>query len=348
MHKQLGGHAGARVECGAVDGMLHQDHKRCRVTEPTQPHDKLFKGLLDQPGTAGALLRERLPAEISNLLTDDPPELLDGEFIDEALQGSQSDRLFRASLKGGGDVLLYVLIDHKSYPEPGIILQLLGYMLRIWLRYSGGKAEALRSLPPILPMVVYHGASEWKVSLSLRDTINTPEAIKHYQPDVRYTLVDLGPIPNDRLSAFPPLRAGLLALKYSHQEGDAEAVLVQAFTDARDTPSLFKMLVVYATTVYASVNPILLRRAIHKVRPEWEDEMLSIAAKEWMAEGAAKGKADGKADTLQRQLLRRFKIVSPDIEHRIRTADADQLDEWLDRFVDAKSLDDVFGTEPRH
>ena len=326
------------------------------MTEPTQPHDKLFKGLLDQPGTAGALLRERLPPEIASLLADDPPELIDGEFIDEALQGSQSDRLFRAHLKTGDEILLYVLIDHKSSPEPGIILQLLGYMLRIWVRHAGGKAEALRSLPAILPMVVYHGASEWKVSLSLRDTIKAPEAIKQHQPDVRYTMVDLGPIPTDRLSTYPPLRAGLLALKYSHQDGDAEAVLVQAFTDARDAPSLFEMLVVYATTVYASVNPVLLRRAIHRVRPEWEDEMLSIAAKEWMAEGKAVGMAEGatigeakgKADTLHRQLLRRFKTVSPDVEHRIRTADVDQLDEWLDRILDAQTLDDVFGTEPRH
>ena len=322
------------------------------MSEPTQPHDKLFKGLLDQPGTAGALLRERLPPEIACLLTDDSPELLDGEFINDALQGSQSDRLFRAMLKTGGEVLLYVLIDHKSTPEPGIILQLLGYMLRIWLRYSGGKAEALRSLPAILPMVVYHGASEWKVSLSLRDTIKAPEAIKQYQPDFHYVLVDLGPIANEQLSAYPPLRAGLLALKYSHQDGDAEAILVQAFTDARDVPSLFKMLVVYATTVYASVNPVLLRRAIHRVRPEWEEEMLSIAAKEWMAEGMvkgeAKGRAEGKADTLLRQLRRRFKTLPSGIEDRVRGADSDRLDEWLDHFVDAQTLEDVFGTEQRH
>ncbi|CAK0768172.1 hypothetical protein WCLP8_410013 [uncultured Gammaproteobacteria bacterium] len=84
-------------------------------------------------------------------------------------------------------------------------------------------------------------------------------------------------------TAGPPLRASLLALRYSHRDGDTEALLVQTFTDARDLPSLFSMLVVYATTVYAGVNPALLRRAIHKVKPEWEDEMLSIAAKEWMA-----------------------------------------------------------------
>jgi len=318
------------------------------MTEPTQPHDKLFKGLLDQPGTAGALLRERLPPEIACLLTDDPPELLDGEYVDEALQGSQSDRLYRARLKAGGDVLLYVLMDHKSVPEAAVILQLLGYLLRIWLRYAGGRAEALRSLPPILPLVVYHGASEWKVSLSLRDTINAPEVIKAVQPDFRYVLVDLGPIPNDRLSAFPPLRAGLLALKYSHREGDAETVLVQAFTDAQNLPSLFRMLVTYVTTVYGSVNSDLLRKAVRKVKPEWEDEMLSIAAKEWKAEGRVEGRTEGKADTLLRQLHRRFKILPSGVEDRVRAADSDRLDEWLDRILDAQTLADVFGPEQSH
>jgi predicted transposase YdaD len=322
------------------------------MAEPTQPHDKLFKGLLDQPGTAGALLRERLPPEIACLLTDDPPELLDGEFVDEALQGSQSDRLFRAWLKAGGEVLLYVLIDHKSSPEPGIILQLLGYMVRIWTRHAGGKAEALRSLPPILPLVVYHGASEWKISLSLRDTIKAPEAIKQTQPDLRYVLVDLGPIPNGQLSAYPPLRAGLLALKYYHDDGDTEAVLVQVFTDARDIPSLFKMLVVYATTVYSAVNPALLRRVLHKVKPEWEDEMLSIAAKEWKAEGRAEGKAEGetagKANMLLRLVRRRDKTLPAGLEDRIRAAGSDQLDEWSERFADGKSLAEIFGPDQPH
>jgi len=229
---------------------------------------------------------------------------------------------------------------------------LLGYMLRIWVRHAGGKAEALRSLPAILPLVVYHGSSEWKVSLSLRDTIKAPEAIKRYQPDVRYVLVDLGPIPNEHLSAYPPLRAGLLALKYSHQDGDAEAVLVQAFTDARDLPSLFRMLVTYVTTVYASVNSDLLRKAVRKVKPEWEDEMLSIAAKEWMAEGKAEGRAEGraeaKADTLLRQLHRRFTVLPNGVEDRVRAAVSDRLDEWLDRILDAQTLSDVFGPEQPH
>ena len=70
--------------------------------------------------------------------------------------------------------------------------------------------------------------------------------------------------------------------------------------------------------------------------------------REWKAEGRAEGRNEGKADTLHRQLLRRFKTVSPDVEHRIRTADVDQLDEWLDRILDAQTLDDVFGADQRH
>ena len=84
--------------------------------------------------------------------------------------------------------------------------------------------------------------------------------------------------------------------------------------------------------------------------------MLSIAAKEWMAEGAAKGRAEGKAkgkvegkaDALLRLVERRFKGVPSDVEHRVRAADVSMLDEWIDRILDAKSLDDVFGTEQRH
>ncbi|KAF0117523.1 MAG: hypothetical protein FD149_1098 [Rhodospirillaceae bacterium] len=186
------------------------------MAEPTHPHDTLFKGLLDQPGTAGALLRERLPPEIVLLLADDPPELVPGEYVDEALRDSRSDRLYRMRLQDGGDLFLYVLIEHKSTPDPEIILQLLGYLLRIW-RWLIGEGVSVRALPPILPLVVYHGAREWTVALSLRETLAAPAAIIPYLPDFHYALLDLGPIPDLALSAYPPLRAGLLTLKYSHR-----------------------------------------------------------------------------------------------------------------------------------
>ncbi len=316
------------------------------MTKPPQPHDRLFRGLLDLDGTARALIREWLPPEVGALLTDDPPEPVDGTFVDEALRTSQSDRLFRAKLKAGGDLFLYVLFDHKSTAEPGVILQLLGYLCRIWVRNAEGKAERFRILPPILPFVVYHGAAPWTVSLSLRDTIAAPDEISAFQPEFRYSLIDLGPIPDRELSAYPPLRAGLLALKYAHRQSDPETVLVQVFADAKDLPPLFRMLVVYTTAVYRDVSPATLRKVIRRVRPEWEEEMLSIAAREWMAEGQAKGhaegRAEGRAEMLLRQCRRKFGEVPDTVDERVRAASIDQLDEWGERVLDAGSLDEVF------
>ncbi|CAK0779009.1 hypothetical protein WCLP8_870005 [uncultured Gammaproteobacteria bacterium] len=45
------------------------------TTRQIQRHDHFFQRLLDKPGTAGTLLRERLPEEVAQLLVDAPPVL---------------------------------------------------------------------------------------------------------------------------------------------------------------------------------------------------------------------------------------------------------------------------------
>ncbi|CAK0752452.1 hypothetical protein CCP1ISM_460004 [Azospirillaceae bacterium] len=84
--------------------------------------------------------------------------------------------------------------------------------------------------------------------------------------------------------------------------------------------------------------------------PGQEERIMSIAGEQLKAEGfnsgiaqgRAEGKAEGKAETLLRLLRRRFHALAPDVEVRVQNAGNAQLDEWLDRFVDAKALTDVF------
>lgn len=78
--------------------------------------------------------------------------------------------------------------------------------------------------------------------------------------------------------------------------------------------------------------------------------MLATRAQEWRrqliaegeAVGEARGEARGKADILVR-LLRRSYVLTDEDEGRIRSASSAQLDEWTDRFLDAKALSDIFG-----
>lgn len=96
------------------------------MTVPGQPHDCLFRALLDSPARAAALIRDHLPPDILRIMAPTPPRPIDGTFIDEDLQGTRTDRLFAVDLTDGRPALLYVLLEHKSSPDPRTPLQLLG------------------------------------------------------------------------------------------------------------------------------------------------------------------------------------------------------------------------------
>ena len=177
------------------------------------PHDARFRALFSDPGRAQDFLREHLPNSIAGTLTDDLPELLEGSFVDEALAGSQSDLLMKVRRASGGDAFVYVLVEAKSRPDPGLPLQLASYMVRIWRRHAGSSAELLRSLPPIVPVVVYHGAADWTVPGSLREMIDADDPELEFLPGSGYVLRNLRKVDIDSLSRNPGLRAGFITLR---------------------------------------------------------------------------------------------------------------------------------------
>lgn len=94
-------------------------------------HDAYFKRLLDQPGTALALLRERLPTAVARRLVDEEPESLPTSFISDELEERRPDRLYRTRTTEGQPILVYTLVEHKSSPDHRTGLQLMGYDVQI-------------------------------------------------------------------------------------------------------------------------------------------------------------------------------------------------------------------------
>jgi len=64
---------------------------------------------------------------------------------------------------------------------------------------------------------------------------------------------------------------------------------------------------------------------------------------EGRAEGRAEGKAEGKAEGLFRLLTRRFGPLPHELERQLAGASVTELDVWLDNFLEAPSLEAVFG-----
>lgn len=158
------------------------------MAAPSNPHDNLFRALLDDPERARTVLHDYLPGEITAHFADDPPVPEDGSFVDEALRGSQSDRLFRVRLKSGRTADVYALLENKSEPDVGTPVQMLGYMARIWQRHIANHenpSQEARQLPPIIPMVIYHGHAPWTVPTAAIDAIAAEDDLRPYLRDFR-------------------------------------------------------------------------------------------------------------------------------------------------------------------
>ena len=107
--------------------------------------------------------------------------------------------------------------------------------------------------------------------------------------------------------------------------------------------------------MYPRISVDMMRTVNARVRPDREQDMVSLAAQQWLEEGHAKGviegkaegRAEGKLDSIRLALETRFGLVPPEVEARLLQASPDRLDTLLRRSLTAASPDDVFADVER-
>ncbi len=94
---------------------------------------------------------------------------------------------------------VYFLFEHKSYPEKKAVLKLLNYMVKIWDLHWNQNSDD-EPLPVIIPVLIHHGAAEWKYGDDLYGFINCPaEELRAYVPDFQYILEDITILPDEEI-----------------------------------------------------------------------------------------------------------------------------------------------------
>jgi hypothetical protein len=323
-------------------------------------HDQFAKQLLDQSGLADIFLRERLPAALTARLTPEPASDRSESFVDPTLAERRGDRVHSLALADGPQVLVWAMIEHKSAPDPDSILQTLGYVAGLATR-AATRIEmpngSLCLIPaPVFAVILYHGERPWPLPTILGPAYRLPpDTASIGLLDFSYTLVDLGAIPDAELSHDPELQAGLLVLKYATRDDDPATTLERLLAAAAGAGLTVVAIAVRYLLGAGTFDRAHLRATLARVLPGQEDNMLSQAALEIMAESRAEGMAQGlsqgisrgKADLLLRLMRRRFDNIPPTIEQRVLMAEGDDLDRWGEAVLDASTIEDVFST-PRH
>jgi hypothetical protein len=308
------------------------------MADIAQPHDRFFKAPMASPDAANALFRERLPRELVEELTDAPPEPVETTFVDSRLKRSSADGLYRLRLRSRRPLYVYSLVEHKSAPEPRLALQLLGYMVRTWENEERQQGEG-RKLPGIVPLVVYHGEKPWTVPASFRALVDLERTLWPKPLDFEMVVADIGAMEDERLSREPALRAGLLGLKYATRTDRQGAQLRSVLEALGQAPSLVEPGLAYIMGTYSRVDRALLLGEVRKVMPEYDPELISIAAREWMEEG----REEGRKDSLLRAMELRFGNLPQGVRERVASGSAAEVEIWFERAVRGESLDAVFG-----
>ncbi len=103
-----------------------------------------------------------LPQEILGLIDLNTLEISKDSFVEKELKDYFSDILYNVALKSRPKTRsqveeghVYLLFEHKSYPESFIHLQLLEYTIKIWRLFLKQKktCKKNRRLPIVIPIV---------------------------------------------------------------------------------------------------------------------------------------------------------------------------------------------------
>ena len=332
------------------------------MSEIINPHDRFFKDLLARPAVAADFLAAYLPPEVAGALDLTAPELVKDSFVDAELRQHFSDLLYRVRLRRGADAYVYVLFEHKSAPDEWVAFQVLRYLVRIWeqvLRETGGK------LPPVVPLVLYHGPTRWHVARHFTALVEWGEAaaLRKYVPAFEYHLCDLSAYREEDIRGAALLRVGLLILKYIFS-GELKRRLpeiLRLLAPAGEQSALEYLGTVlrYVSVATDRLTTSDLQEALATAFPEqggvmptiaetWVQEGIEKGLEKGRQEGLEKGKQEGSAAVMLRMLQRRFGPLEADLQGRVRALSFARLERLGEALLDFQGPADLVAWLGKH
>ena len=147
--------------------------------------------LLEDPVCLRDLLQILAP-DLAARLDITRTERVNRSFIPADLRKEESDLIFRIAYRtddaeAGTSVLIYVLLEHQSRPDPLMGLRLLSYMMQLWesQRREAHDANLPASqvrLSLVVPVVFYTGVDTWDTLPGLSSLLDAPPALSRFVP----------------------------------------------------------------------------------------------------------------------------------------------------------------------
>lgn len=322
------------------------------MDELQNPHDRFVRAVWSQTETAASFFAHYLLLELVARLDLATLEVTQESFVDEALRAHHTDLLYQVRLADGTAAFIYLLLEHKSAVDSWVALQLFRYLARLW---NKEQREGAEHLPPVIPLVLYHGNRRWPVSTQFADLV-TPSArdwAARYTPHFEYHLCDLSHLSDSELRGIAVLQTALSLLKHIFSN-DLPQRLAGILRLLRQIPeqSALEFLATalrYVSAANPKINETNLRRALTQAFPAEEGGVMTTLAAQWVEQGIQQGVQQGiqqgvqrgRAEQTLRFLQRRFGILEANLGQRVHALTAEALERFGDDSFDFQSASEI-------
>lgn len=253
------------------------------------PHDKFLKALLNDIYVAKQYIATILPEEILTKIDIDSLQHGNTGFVMEDLKEVFSDMVFKCKLKEGNNAYLSLVLEHKSTPDKYTFIQILLYVAYgYYQQYKSGK-----KIHPIIPVILYHGKTKWKIKTIVELIDELPENLEKYIPQFKSVFVDLVNFSDEQLNSLGDslLTSALLLQKYAAnpQELQNKLNMIYSKLDSVRDRNLLRIMIVYSLQI---VKIETIQKAIMSVSPNIKNEVMT-AYDTLIQEGRQEGRQEG-------------------------------------------------------
>jgi len=232
-----------------------------------------------------------------------------------------------------------------------VAFQLLRYKARIWEPLARGK---VKKLPPIIPLVIYHGQRPWRIPRNFGALIEwdgSEETLRKYVDEFEHLLFDLSALSDEEVIGAALVCMGLLIMKHIFDDDLIERLPEITRLLPRGDQSALEYFVTVIRYVSAVSRPLSVSEfeRLKEQLPKEMEEIMETMASTWINEGMQKGLYQGRqegrqeagVDLILRQLQRQVGEVTAQAQERIRKLSFEQIAELSEALLGFNSPQDL-------
>jgi len=311
-----------------------------------QPHDSFFKQIFSDPKRVKLLL-DIFAKDVAKSIHSIMP--VNTEKFSSKSQKFILDLLFSCKVKDQ-DAYIRIVLEHKSYLDKELPIQLLYYNAAIWEEVIKEKEY----YPPIINIVFYHGKGEWNIPTPL--PVLEDQNLEKYVSKLNYILIDLNKVSDEDIisETYQDLcvQWAMLAMKHIFDSIESFMRVLELIADYIKTHDYIETTHCIFLTLDYIVSVKDNAEEVENILKELTggDEKVMTLTEKWMMEGLQKGLQEGlqkglikaKKDDVKSAILIKFKVLPKELEEKIESTDDIQtLDEMFKKVILANKIEEI-------